>query len=262
MALRCMMAVFVVLLAGNAIEAQERIVKVATLEDYAPFCMKTGQNTISGAVILPGEDAKGFTGYCWDVVRESYHEMGLTIHLTVAPWPRAMKYLRTGKVDILFPTGKNSERQKMFDYSREFTNQASFLIYVKADSQMAWSGLDSLKGMTIGVKRGFNYGDRWESASGIIKLDVATIAQGFEMLNAGRIQGFLGYEYNWDYFLKQEKATLRYKKLPAFDSCAEYLVALKQNPNGLFFLDAFDTGKNRILLNGKFARIKAAWLDD
>ncbi|WP_022664503.1 substrate-binding periplasmic protein [Desulfospira joergensenii] len=251
-----------VLLLGSVGKAQEKMVRIATLEDYAPFCIKTGQNTISNSIIPPGKDVKGFSGYCWDVVRESYHGMGYTIHLTVAPWARAMKYVKSGRVDVLFPTGKNSERLKIFHYSEDCTNQANFLIYVRADSRIQWRGLAGLAGQIIGVKRGFNYGDRWEAVTGIIKQDVAKISQGFEMLRAGRIDGFLGYEYNWDYVLKQEKANHRFKKLPAFDSSMEYLVALKKNPHGFTLLNAFDRGKRKIILNGQFAKIRTAWFGE
>ena len=252
----------IVLLFSSTGNTQEKIVRVSTLEDYAPFCMKTGPDPINSAAIPPGKDIEGFSGYCWDVVRESFHEMGYTIVLTVAPWSRAMKYVKSGKVDVLFPAGINSPRLKIFDYSQECTNQANFLIYVNGNSGIQWRGLDGLKGMTIGVKRGFNYGDRWEAASDILKLDVGTIAQGFEMLTIGRIDGFLGYEYNWDYFLKQKGGNGRYKKLPAFDSSAEYLVALKENPHGQTLLHAFDLGKRKILLDGTFGRIKAAWFGE
>ena len=259
---RYVVVFLILLLSCGPVHAQEKVVRVATLEDYAPFCMKTGQNTISDALILPGKDAEGFSGYCWDVLRESFHTMGYAISLTVIPWARAMNYVKSGKVDVLFPTGKNFHRLQMFNYSEECTNQANFLIYVNVTSGIQWRGLEGLNGMTIGVKRGFNYGDPWDQVTGVVKYNVPTIAMGFEMLSAGRIDGFLGYEYNWDYFLKQKNENSRYKKLPAFDSSAEYLVALKSNPCGLSFLDAFDQGKRKLIQDGRFSRIKAFWFGE
>ncbi len=239
--------------------AGEKIVRVATLEDYAPFCMVSAGDTITQQTISPGEDIAGFSGYCWDVLRESLHAMGYTIHLTVTPWARAMLNVKSGEADILFPAGKNSSRLKIFDYSEEPTNKANFLIYTRADRQIEWKGLDGLSGLTIGVKRGFNYGDKWEAASAILKHEIKTIAQGFKMLSADRIDGFLGYEYNWDYHLKKENLTHQYTKLPAFDSSAEYLVALKTNPKGKLFLKAFDSGKRHLIQTGELKRLKFKW---
>ena len=201
----------------------------------------------------------GFQGYSWDVLRESFHEMGYTIDLSITPWVRAVKNVKNGKADILFPTGKNAERQMIFHYSDEPINLANYIVYVRADNQIEWKGLESLKGRTIGVKRGFSYGDKWKVATDIKKYDVATILQGFKMLDLKRLDGFLGYEYNWDYVLRKEKWRTKYRKLPAFDSSAEYLVALKNNPNGEQFLKAFDTGKKRLITNGKLEDIKSKW---
>ena len=239
--------------------ADEKTVKIATLEDYAPFCLKIGEKTKSNQIIPVGTDAMGFKGYSWDVLRESFHLMGYTINLSITPWVRAMEDVINGKADILFPTGKNAERQMIFNYSDESINQANYIVYVRVDDQIEWKGLESLKGRTIGVKRGFSYGDKWKAATGIKKYDVATILQGFKMLNLKRLDGFLGYEYNWDYILKQENWKTKYRKLPAFDSAAEYLVALKNNPNGKKILKAFDAGKKRLIKNGKLEEIKNKW---
>ncbi len=185
--------------------------------------------------------------------------MGYTIHLSITPWARAMKYVRNGEADILFPAGKNTEREGIFDYSEEPVNQANFLIYVRVDDPIEWGGLESLKGLVIGVKRGFNYGDRWKAATDIKKRDVGKISAGFTMLAQKRLNGFLGYEHSWDYVLKQENLTAKYRKLPAFDSSAEYLVALKGNPKGIDFLEAFDTGKERLNKSGKLESIMSKW---
>ena len=51
----------------------------------------------------------------------------------------------------------------------------------------------------------------------------------------------------------------KYRKLPAFDSSAEYLVALKSNPKGIEILKSFDTGKKRLIKSGKLEIIKNKW---
>ncbi len=249
---------FIILVFSTISYAGEKTVKIATLLDYAPFCI--GEKKCKINQIIPvGNDAVGFQGYSWDILRESFHEMGYTIHLSITPWARAMNYVKSGSVDILFPTGKNTERQKIFNYSVNSVNDANFIVYVRVDNEIEWKGLKSLKGLTIGVKRGFNYGDKWKVTTGIYKYDVTTILQGFKMLNLKRLDGFLGYEYNWDYILKQEDWKTKYRKLPAFDSTSEYLVTLKSNPNGKEYLKAFDTGNKRIIENGTLDKIKTKW---
>ena len=235
----------------------EKVVTISTLEDYAPFCFKLKAHKKH---FPPGTDSEGFQGYSWDILRESFHEMGYTIRLSVTPWARAMMLLKNGKFDILFPTGKNTERQKIFYYSNEPVNQAKFLIYVRRDNPIKWDGLQSLKGLTIGVKRGFNYGDKWKAVTYLKKHNIKKILQGFRMLHKKRIDGFLGYECNWDYALNKTGWKAKFRKLPAFDSTKEYLVALKTNSHAKEILNAFDIGKRRLIQNGKFKKIEKKWL--
>jgi polar amino acid transport system substrate-binding protein len=109
------------------------------------------------------------------------------------------------------------------------------------------------------VKRGFNYGDQWRAATDIKKHDVGTILVGFEMLDQDRLDGFLGYEYNWDYVLKLKKWESKYRKLPVSDSSAEHLIALKSNPEGIKALRAFDAGKKRLAKSGRLEAIEKKW---
>ncbi len=236
----------------------EKTVRIATLEDYAPFCMTVGEFKIH-QTIQPGKDAVGFQGYSWDVIRQSFHEMGYTIHLSIIPWVRGMTYIKNGQTDILFPAGKNTGRQRLFYYSEEPVNEVNFVVYVRADAPIKWKELESLKGLTIGVKRGFSYGNQWNAAVGIKKNNVNKILQGFQMLNAKRLDGFIGYEYNWDYVLKQNNLKHNYRKIPLFSTSSEYLIALKKNPDGKDFLKAFDTGKKDLIKTGQLEQIKNKW---
>lgn len=67
--------------------SSDKIVKVATLHDYEPFCFS---EKFTVEVISPGKNSISLKGYSWDIVRNSYHHMGYTIELHVLPWPRAL----------------------------------------------------------------------------------------------------------------------------------------------------------------------------
>lgn len=238
--------------------AAQKIVSVATLGDYAPFLFNV-DNQLIRTTLKPGQDSPKFHGYSWDVFRESFHIMNYTIHLKVEPWARAMKEFETGKVDLIFPAGKNRERLKKFNYSQQVVNNAQFLIYVRADNPLQWHDLSSLTGLKIGVIRGYNYGNKWTDIHGVNKIKVKNILTGFEMLEKGRIDGFVGYEFHWDYHLKEQGWVDRYRKLPRFDSSNEYVLALKTNNNGQQLLDDFDLGKKKLIQNGRLQALKLKW---
>lgn len=257
---QCYILALTLLLISFTAQSNEKVVSVVTLGDYPPFCFVDSESQAPiMSTLPPGSNVAYFTGYSWDVLRESFHIMGYTIQLTVAPWPRAIKYVEIGKADILFPTGKNSERLKIFDYSKEFINEAKFLVYVTKDNPIQWNGLESFNNLVIGIKRGFNYGDKWEAAQKIRRHEVGNIMNGFLMLDNKRISGFLGYEFNWDYLLKQRGWHNKYRKLPSFDSSREYLTSLKTNPLGPQLLSDFDKGKQMLIRNGRLEEIQKEW---
>lgn len=259
MNLKMMIAILSLLLFGVIASAAEKSVTVFTLYGYPPHCfLKNNAERALSEKLPVGQDSKIFQGYSWDVFRESFHAMGYTINLKVYPWARTMLNLKQGKGDLLFPAGKNQERMKTFYYSKESVNLANFLVYVRKDSPIQWKNLDSLKGLSIGTMRKFNFGDEWEQNKSIKKYSVNTILQGFKMLNLKRLDGVVGYEINWDYTLKQAGWNNRFKKLPVFDFSAEYVIGLK-NKRVLKLLKDYDRGKRRIMKNGTFQKITKKW---
>jgi polar amino acid transport system substrate-binding protein len=244
--------------------AAEKVVSVVTLDGYAPYCMlKEDPVKKSMETIPPGQDSQKLRGYSWDVVRDSFHAMGYTIKLKVTPWKRAMKMTKSGKMDILMPAGKNEQRQKIFYYSQEPINEANFVIYVNKDSNLKWDGLQSLHGKDIAVRRGFNYGNKWIENKGQMDLhQVNSIMTGFKLLDAGRVDGFAGYDINWNYALKQAGKLGEYKSLPPFGKTVEYAVGLKSNARATQILEDFDKGKRKIIEDGTFKEIENKWLGE
>ena len=146
----------------------------------------------TAGTLAPGKHSENLMGYSWDLLRESYHTMGYTIQYVIVPWARAMSFVKQGQVDILFPTGKNAQRQQVFHYSQQPVNQVKYVLYVQQNSPLIWRGLDSLKNLTIGLKRGFNYGADWQNPEHINTFEVGKIPNGFQMLSKGHIHGFFG----------------------------------------------------------------------
>jgi len=250
-----------ILLANSIIIfAAEKEISVATLTDYPPFTFDK-QNSAKTIMeyIPPGSDSLRLQGYSWDILREVFHEMGYSLQLYVFPWKRAFYQVKNGTLDILFPTGYNEERAKFFHYSKETINHANFIIYVREDSKIEWNGLESLKGLTIGAGRGWNYGTEWESATYFQKYELNKIMQGFEMLHKKRLDGVAGYEINVDYAIKQANLKVKCKKLPPFGFSKEYAVGAKTNPRSIKILEDFDIGKRRIIKNGVFKKITEKW---
>ena len=256
----CIALALALSLPAASAQAARKIASIATLPGYSPFCFYTDQaNEETWQTVKPGHDTPLFQGYSWDVVRASFQAVGYTLRLRIVPWARAMYELKTGKVDLLFPAGRNAKRLKYMNYSQQPVNAVNFRVYVRQGEHVDWHGLNSLKGLTIGAARGWNFGNAWNKSSDFTKQQVGSIKQGFAMLDRKRIDGFAGYEVVWDYKLAKLGKAGKYDKLPPFGQSREYVTALKSNPTGKQLLAAFDRGRQIIEQNGTMARIKKRW---
>lgn len=245
---------------NSLVMGAEKIVTIATLIDYPPYCFKIeGTKTKAEEIIHPGSDSLQIQGYSWDIVRESFHEMGYTIKLLVVPWVRGMQMTERGKADVIFPAGVSEERKKLFQYSQETINEVKFVVYIPAETNFEWKGLESLNGLNIAAVRGWFFGESWETNKEIIKSPTDKILQGFKMLDKKRIFGVVGYDIPFDYALKNESLSKKYVKLPAFGSVQEYMIGRKTSQEVTMIINNFDTGKKRIIDKGIFEKITNKW---
>ncbi len=237
----------------------EKVVKLATLPDFPPFSFVIESYDFDAEIIPPGQNSNRLIGSSWDIVRESFHAMGYTIQLQIMPWKRALLLTEKCEIDILFPAGKNTARQQIYQYSTEPINTINYVIYVRPDSPLQWDGLAPLKGLLIGVKKGWTYGDKWNNADHFIKFNVDGVIQGFKMLDKKRLDAFAGYEEIFDYNLQQVKWKNKYKKLAYFGGSLEYPIGCKGNESVKEKLADFKQGKQIITDNGLLELISQRW---
>lgn len=241
--------------------AEEKVVTLATLTDFVPFCFsKEGAATVPGEQIPPGFDSQQLQGYSWDVVRESYHAMGFTIALYVVPWERAVHYLKTGKVDAIFPANRTGEREQHYSFSREMVDEMRMVIYLPATSTIKWQGLQSLEKMRIAEVRGWAYGQLWANNDKIVKEKTDSILQSFHILDRDRLTGVVGYEAAYDFALQGAGIIEKYRKVGPFEVIRELMMGRKNAPESTAALEAFDQGRISIETSGLREAIDKKWL--
>jgi len=238
----------------------EKVVALATLTNFVPFCFNREKAVdISGEMIPPGSDSLQLQGYSWDVVRESYHAMGYTIRLYVVPWERAVHYLKTGKVAAIFPANRTKVRQRDFIFSERVVDEMRMVIYLPFDSIFHWDGLDSMNGLRVAAVRGWSYGEQWENNRRIKKERTDSILQSFILLDKTRLSGVVGYEAAYDFALKLADISHRYRKVGPFEVISEYLMGSKGSPESDLAIMAFDRGQERLSAAGTVLDIAEKW---
>ena len=238
----------------------EKSVKICTLYDYPPFCFKEENATeIVHDIVPPGKDAISLKGYSWDVVRESFHAVGYTIHLIVVPWSRGMKYIENGEADLIFPATKTRDRMKKFYYPKHTTDRQQFVIYIRDGYNLKWHGLESLRGLHIGTIFKWSFGQKFEDADYFKKVQSYKIIDALRNLDKGLLDGVVGYEITYDYILRKHTFLNKFIKLPPFDHMDEFVIGSKKYPQVKKLLEEFDKGKKIIIQNGAFDKINEKW---
>ena len=243
-----------------SVGATEKVVRLATLTDFAPYCFRKDYSAhLAKEVIPPGSDSVQLQGYSWDIVRESFHAMGYIIELRVVPWSRTMHYLRTGTVDAIFPANKTETREKLFIFSRRSVDTTKMVVYTSAKSELQWRDLSSLNGLRVGAVRGWAYGRKWEESHGIKKVLMDTILQSFQIMDKNRVDAVIGYEQVYDYVLRSNEIAAKFKKIGQFGRVVEYLMARQDSAAAERIVSDFDSGHLRLEKRGGLETITQKW---
>lgn len=96
------------------------------------------------------------------LIMEMHSRLGQPATIQAVPWKRALDALEQGQ-GAVGGIYKNEERVKKFDYTDQLFSE-ELRLYVRAGEGFAYTGLESLKGKTVGVQRGWSYGDAFDAA--------------------------------------------------------------------------------------------------
>lgn len=96
------------------------------------------------------------------IVKAVFDRMGTPVELSAMPWTRALRQTDEGKTGIA-GLYKNKSRQERYDYSNPIYTE-TLKLYTLKNKSFPYNSLEDLAGKTIGVVRGWSYGDLFDSA--------------------------------------------------------------------------------------------------
>lgn len=126
------------------------------------------------------------------LIVEAFARAGITANLKAVPWTRAVAKLDAGK-GAIGGIYKNAARLNRYDYSDEISVAHIHAVVLKAKAG-PFPGIEFFRGGTVGVLRGWSYGDAFDqaSAAGAFRAEaVDNDAQNLAKLKAGRIDVLL-----------------------------------------------------------------------
>ncbi|MCP3925702.1 MAG: amino acid ABC transporter substrate-binding protein [Desulfobacterales bacterium] len=100
-------------------------------------------------------------GFYPTLIESIFQIMKIPVVIKPLPWKRAILNADQGKMGIA-GIYKNADRLKKYDYSNEIF-QEQLLLFIHKEKAFPYNNFSDLKGKTIGVIRGWSYGDEFDT---------------------------------------------------------------------------------------------------
>ena len=142
---------------------------------------------------LPGQ------GSASQLVSQLLAEAGYDASIDIVPWPRALNMTYVGQADGIVAIWSTAERREKVLFSEPYmVNRISLLHRKGALAQV--KTLADLKGLKIGVGRGYDYSPEFLAATGFHKDAAVDTLVNLKKLLAGRVDAILEDEVIVDYY--------------------------------------------------------------
>lgn len=195
------------------------------------------------------------------ILSETFKQMGVSAEIVPMPWKRAISGIDAGENGV-GGIYQNSERLQKYDYSDKLLDEV-IVVYVLKGKGFPFAGIDSLKGRTVGVIRGWSYGDDFDAAAkaGSIKTDEATgDGLNFAKLAAGRLDVVLAIKESGASVIASNGLADKVEALPTpLSSSPSYLAFAKSSHKGAE-LAQFNAALAAMHRDGSFDKIVSSAL--
>jgi len=125
-------------------------------------------------------------GLSLEIIRAAFQTQGYEISILYVPWARAINGVKAGVYDILPTAWKNKDRMEFLHFSAPYL-QNSIKFIKRAEDDFVYNGIESLAGKTIGVIRGYAYGQEFSKATNFKKEDANDLFTNIQKLLSDRI---------------------------------------------------------------------------
>jgi len=173
------------------------------------------------------------------------------------PWVRSYNLAKIGAWDGSAIWWETLETEKDFYLSDKVLDSSLVFFHLKIFN-FKWDSFEDLKGLKIGVTRGYDYGEEFTKAlkDKIFEvLEVSTDEQLYKLLISKRIDlmpndKVVGYAQIKN-SLDIEEQLLFTNNPKTFGSRSLHLILSKNSPKGLTYLELFNRGLSKLRLSGE-----------
>lgn len=179
----------------NAVKADELVVAI---DHYPPW-----------SII----DQTPYRGIDVEIINTLADDLSLTIKYVTCPFKRCLAMMENGQVDFMPGLFKTPEREKYMTFIEPaYFDDPPKVFYTNKNSSKKIERYQDLKTLTIGVKRGASYFEKFDKDTNLEKFVVTEDIQLLKLLKIGRIDTFISTESFADYLIAKNGFTGAFSK--------------------------------------------------
>lgn len=208
-------------------------------------------------------DEKKPAGLYPKLLKEIISGTSFKADIVAVPWKRALLYGGAG-AGAVGGAYKNDKRLSVYDYSAPLYEE-KMVVFVNKDKQFEYNELSDLSGKTIGVNRGWSYGQMFDAAREDKLFDVNVRAdpeETFKLLALGRIDCLIIDQLSGESYIRHLGISDKVIALPvAFSLNNSYLIIPKEL-NKKEFLKQFDSSLKAMHESGVYSEIVQKFIQE
>jgi polar amino acid transport system substrate-binding protein len=98
-------------------------------------------------------------GIDYEVTQQVLTQLGYQLEWELVPWKRAMLSVESGRADAILDILATTERRQKLIFPSEHLSQNDSVLFYARKHPHPYANLQSLRGLTVGVAPGYNYGN-------------------------------------------------------------------------------------------------------
>lgn len=195
------------------------------------------------------------------IITEAFKQEGISIEWGFFPWKRSLEVARSGLWDASAAWMPTKKREEDFWISEPVINTSFVFFYLK-EKKFHWESYIDLKGLHIGLTRGYSYGQAFTDAidEHDLIVDITTKdEQNFQRLLHGRMDIFpnnpvVGYAQLRKSFTPEQQERITHHPKALVTNSLNLLIS-KKCKNGRLFFEKFNAGLKKLKNNGRIIQM-------
>jgi len=139
-----------------------------------------------------------------DIIREVCKRLDIDPEFRLYPWKRAVKNVKEGRADAIFPPFQTEKRTEFLYFPSEPMTATRTVIFARKESGVKISGLDDLRGKIVSVVAGYSYSPEFDRLGELKKKECYIgVEQQVRTLHKGRMDVAVAAERPFRFFAKK-----------------------------------------------------------